>query len=333
MDAGAHGAAAWCDAVWTRVRGPGAWSAAQERAVLEPYRYLDEHPGKEIRSRLIDAFQIWLQLPHDALHRVTEVVRRLHTASLLVDDVEDNSTLRRGVPTAHTIYGVPQTINAANYVYFEVFGLLTQPGTHAMVVEELVRLHRGQGMDLYWRENLVCPTEEEYIDMVLNKTGGLFRIALQLMSASSTSPAPDLVPLVNVIGLLFQIRDDYMNLQDAHLQAHKGFCEDLTEGKFSFPVVHAMHHGGACQLLPILRQRTTNIRTKQYAVQCMEQCGSFAYTRAVLARLHAQACGEVRRLEETLQAPNVPLLHILEALRVPAAPRGAACVPTAEAIP
>lgn len=312
--------AAWCDAVLARVQGAGAWSDAQERAVLEPYRYLDEHPGKEIRTRLIDAFHTWLPLAPEALARVADVVRRLHTASLLVDDIEDSSALRRGAPTAHTIYGVPQTLNAANYVYFEVFGTLcaAAPDTHAMVVEELVRLHRGQGMDLFWRENLVCPSEEEYIDMVLNKTGGLFRIAVQLMRAwSAAAPAADVVPLVNVIGLLFQIRDDYLNLQDAPLHANKGFCEDLTEGKFSFPVVHAMRHGGARQLLPILRQRTTSVETKRCAVQCMEQCGSFAYTREVLRRLHAQAQREVRRLEGVLGIANPALVRILEGLAVP----------------
>lgn len=320
---GAHGAAddaAWCDTVLQRLSGHGAWSDAQEREVLEPYRYLDEHPGKEIRTKLIDAFCVWLPLAPDALARVTDVVRRLHTASLLVDDIEDNSALRRGAPTAHTIYGVAQTLNAANYVYFEVLGTLTEaaPEVHAMVIEELVRLHRGQGMDLYWRENLVCPTEEEYVEMVINKTGGLFRIAIQLMRAWSSAAPPDLVPLVNLIGLLFQVRDDYANLQDAPLQANKGFCEDLTEGKFSFPIVHAMRHGSERQLLPILRQRTTNVETKRFALQCLEHSGSFAYTREVLRRLHAEAQREVQRLEAQLGTPNPQLLHILAALEMDA---------------
>ena len=48
---------------------------------------------------------------------IDEVVRNLHTASLLVDDIEDNSKLRRGVPVVHSIYGIPHTLNTANYVY------------------------------------------------------------------------------------------------------------------------------------------------------------------------------------------------------------------------
>lgn len=50
----------------------------------------------------------------------------------------------------------------------------------------------------------------------------------------------DYVPLVNLIGIHFQIRDDYQNLQDSQYTNNKGFCEDITEGKFSFPIVHAI---------------------------------------------------------------------------------------------
>ena len=54
-------------------------------------------------------------------------------------------------------------------------------------LDELINLHRGQGMDLFWRDSLTCPTEEEYVEMVNNKTGGLLRLAVKLMQACSSS--------------------------------------------------------------------------------------------------------------------------------------------------
>lgn len=94
---------------------------------------------------------------------------------------------------AHKIYGIPQTINTANYVYFlayqELFVLRdTEPKTLELdrlvtgkthpsliplicqlsFIEELLNLHRGQGLDLLWRDSLTCPTEDEYIHMVNN---------------------------------------------------------------------------------------------------------------------------------------------------------------------
>jgi geranylgeranyl diphosphate synthase type 3 len=64
------------------------------------------------------AFNLWLHIPDDKLSVIEDLVEMLHNASLLIDDIQDNSKLRRGVPVAHNIYGIPLTINAANYIYF-----------------------------------------------------------------------------------------------------------------------------------------------------------------------------------------------------------------------
>ena len=105
-----------------------------------------------------------------------------------VDDVEDSSLLRRGVPVANSIFGTAQTINSANYVYFlalKELSKLKSPQAIDIYTEELLNLHRGQGMDLFWRDTLTCPNEADYLEMVSNKTGGLFRLAVKLMQAES----------------------------------------------------------------------------------------------------------------------------------------------------
>lgn len=125
-----------------------------------------------------------------------------------IDDVQDDSDLRRGVPVAHHIYGVPQTINTANYVYFLALQdilKLNIPEMVAAYTEELIHLHQGQGIELYWRDSLTCPSAEEYIDMVNNskgiyncifitfliffqiETSGLLRLAVRLMQAATNS--------------------------------------------------------------------------------------------------------------------------------------------------
>lgn len=118
---------------------------------------------------------------------LTEVLRA-ETNS--VDDVEDNSLLRRGIPVAHSIFGTAQTINSANYVYFGALQELLKLGNPRAIqiyTDELCNLHRGQGMDLFWRDTLTCPSEDDYLEMVSNKTGGLFRLAVKLMQAESRS--------------------------------------------------------------------------------------------------------------------------------------------------
>lgn len=71
--------------------------------LLEPYNYLRQIPGKDVRGHLIDAFNVWLQIPADKVAAIKKIIDALHTASLLVDDIEDGSQMRRGVPVAHKI--------------------------------------------------------------------------------------------------------------------------------------------------------------------------------------------------------------------------------------
>lgn len=160
---------------------------------------------------------MWLKIDPIPLDIINRVVGMLHNASLLIDDIQDSSPLRRGAPSAHTVFGTASTINSANYVYFQAMQLLSTlppqaiPAALQIYCEELLNLHRGQGLDLYWRDTLTLPTESAYLKMVSNKTGGLFRLAIRLMGVVSNCSF-DFSPLIEKLGLIFQIRDDYKNL-------------------------------------------------------------------------------------------------------------------------
>ena len=113
------------------------------------------------------------------------------------------------------------------------------------------------------------------------------------------SASRDYVPLVNIIGLLFQIRDDYMNLSNSEYTENKGLCEDLTEGKFSFPIIHSIRTNPTNrQLINILKQKPTDEQVKKYAVNYMESTGSFDYCRRILRDLHEKAVAMIESLDE-----------------------------------
>lgn len=95
-------------------------------------------------------------------------------------------------------------------------------------------------MEIYWRDNFTCPTEADYKLMTIRKTGGLFMLAIRLMKLFSKNNK-DFSKLTAILGLYFQIRDDYCNLSLKEYSENKSFCEDLTEGKFSFPLIHAIN--------------------------------------------------------------------------------------------
>uniref|UniRef100_V9L3L9 Geranylgeranyl pyrophosphate synthase n=1 Tax=Callorhinchus milii TaxID=7868 RepID=V9L3L9_CALMI len=286
--------------------------SASEGPLMEPYHYLLQLPGKQVRRKLSQAFNHWLNVPEDKLQVIIEVTDMLHNASLLIDDIEDNSKLRRGFPVAHSIYGIPSVINSANYVYFlglEKVLTLDHPEAVKVFTQQLLELHRGQGLDIHWRDTYICPTLEDYKAMVLQKTGGLFGLAVGLMQLFSENKN-DLKSLLNTLGLLFQIRDDYANLDSIEYSENKGFCEDLTEGKFSFPLIHAIWANPECtQVQNILRQRTENVDVKKYCVSYLEKVGSFEYTRKILNELEMQAYKNIEEL-----GGNPQLVAIIEQL-------------------
>ncbi|KAL4918464.1 isoprenoid synthase domain-containing protein [Aspergillus aurantiobrunneus] len=264
----------------------------QEKIISAPLDYLAGFPGKDFRGKLMSTFNQWYKIPEEKLAIIKNIVGLLHMASLLIDDIQDSSKLRRGFPVAHSIFGIAQTINSANYAYFwaqrELCKLSKAEAFH-IFTEELLNLHRGQGMDLYWRDSLTCPTEEEYLEMVSNKTGGLFRLAIRLIQLESQSDL-DCVPLIDLLGTIFQIRDDYQNLQSNQYAENKGLGEDITEGKFSYPIIHSIRSSpGNAQLMNILRQRPEDTTIKQYAIKIIESTGSFAYCREKLAAQANQA--------------------------------------------
>eukprot|EP00088_Acartia_fossae_P001363 TRINITY_DN10527_c0_g1_i2.p1 TRINITY_DN10527_c0_g1~~TRINITY_DN10527_c0_g1_i2.p1 ORF type:complete len:336 (-),score=61.34 TRINITY_DN10527_c0_g1_i2:720-1703(-) len=271
----------------------------QDSLLLEPYSHILSVPGKDIRGKLMAGFNQWLKIPEEKLTQIREIVQMLHNASLLIDDIEDSSLLRRGIPVAHHIYGQASTINCANYVMFiglERCHSLGHPEASRVFTEQLLELHRGQGMEIYWRDNFTCPSEEEYKQMITRKTGGLFNLAIRLMQLFSES-THDFKKLIQLLGLYFQIRDDYINLTSEDYACNKSFAEDLTEGKFSFPILHTVRNGNTDdRVIKILRQRTQDLEVKKFCIKLIEEAGSFEYTKKVMEELDNSILEEIEKI-------------------------------------
>lgn len=115
-----------------------------------------------------------------------------------------------------------------------------------------------------------------------------------------------------MLGVIFQIRDDYFNLQSDTYVKNKGFGEDLTEGKFSFPIIHSIRSNPAnIQLSSILKQRTTDPDVKLFAVQYIESTGSFEHCRRKLSELTAEARALVESMSDGVDGNTKVIDHIL----------------------
>ncbi|KAL4806051.1 terpenoid synthase [Aspergillus unguis] len=283
-------------------------SATDAQQILQqPIDYLRSVPSKNVRGTNIQAVNVWVKAPEAVLNQVEALIGHLHDSSLLLDDIQDNSDLRRGRPTAHRVFGMPQTINAATYALTLAFqksaGLIQAIPTNEFF-EELQNLHLGQAIDLLWTRTGQCPSIEEYLEMIRLKTGALFCLAGHLLYAQAPSPdtykQAGVKDLLVLLGQYFQVRDDYVNLTSAKYQDEKGFAQDLDEGKFSLPLIHVLTHSSKRGMIEnILKQRAENRclskDLKTLVLSEMDKQDSLAFTKSALYRLekdiHRQLVG------------------------------------------
>ena len=210
--------------------------------LLEPVNYYKRQKGKNIRKVLCDLFGKLLGVSETNIELINEITNDFHNASLVIDDIEDNGTLRRNEPCAHLKYGTPLSINAGYYSIFKSLTQITQnfrQETTNKIIEYLQYLHEGQGMDIYYTQNKVIPTLEEYEKMMVYKTGYAFIMNLELLMDKSTNVIfrknyEKVKDILILFSLFFQIRDDYINLTDINYWNSKGFCQDFDEEKISY---------------------------------------------------------------------------------------------------
>ncbi|KAG8162573.1 hypothetical protein KVR01_008338 [Diaporthe batatas] len=287
----------------------GALPKLGNEIVLEPYRYVSALPSKGVRDMVIDGIDIWLSVRPQSTAIIRSVVKTIHNSSIMLDDLQDGSQLRRGSPATHVVFGEAQTINSATFQYVEAIAelrKLTNPGCLDIFIDEMHSLFVGQAYDLHWTNEVLCPSVAEYMQMV----------------DGSRSPALAVVDrLCRLLGRYFQIRDDYQNLVSAEYTAQKGFCEDLDEGKFSLPIIHALAHTDKpLQLRGVMRERsrkgTCTTAQKQLVLALMSEAGSLQYVLHVLEALHAELEAEVERLEGVFGKTNHQIRAMLMLLRM-----------------
>ncbi|KAL8757297.1 MAG: hypothetical protein Q9199_002323 [Rusavskia elegans] len=228
-----------------------------DSVIQGPSNYIQSLPSKGVRRILIESLNKWLEIPKASQETITLIVALLHNASLMLDDCEDAlSELRRGSPASHIIFGQAQTINTGTFLFVRA-------------VQEVARLPNARSTAVLTEQLATLFVEDEYLEMVDKKTGGLF--ALLVMSESKSAAHYDLDTLVMMLGRYFQIRDDCINLTSQDYREQKGFCEDLEEGKISY----------------CLRQ------TKEHILELLEEAGAMEATRGKLRELEK---GVMRRL-------------------------------------
>ncbi|MEY3182414.1 MAG: octaprenyl diphosphate synthase [Pseudomonadota bacterium] len=176
------------------------------------------------------------------------VIEYIHTATLLHDDVVDNSALRRGKPTAHTRFGNEAAILVGDFLYSRAFQLMTH--TKQLRVMDCFAnttncLAEGEAQQLLNRHNPEL-SQANYLKIIQSKTAKLFETAAQLGAILAEMPEAVEAGLANYglqVGLAFQIVDDILDYQSDDKTLGKNPLQDLKEGKVTLPLLYLYEQG------------------------------------------------------------------------------------------
>ena len=235
--------------VWAEKIFPGVGEKVQAESIqllFEPLKDILFRGGKRWRPLLMTLVCETLG-GKDAAIPLSPLVEFTHNASLIHDDIEDESDERRGKPAVHKIYGVDTAINSGSFFYFLSLCCIESAANKEHVfklwAECLRRLHLGQSMDISWHRNIsYVPGFEEYYLMCGMKTGSLARLAAELgsfVAGASPETARQLGEAAEKFGIGFQILDDVKNLTTGIPGKKRG--DDVVEGKKSLPVLLYLH--------------------------------------------------------------------------------------------
>ena len=218
---------------------------------------------------------------------LTPLVELCHNASLIHDDIEDNSDERRGKPAVHHIYGVDTAINSGTFLYF-LASICIESWTgdkseiYRLWAEYMRKLHLGQAMDINWHRNFaIIPSVEEYYTMCGLKTGCLARFAAAIGiyaagTVSKTQGTEKLEDAAEKLGVGFQILDDVKNLKTGVPGKKRG--DDIVEGKKSLPILLFLHQNPEKQefvynCFTAAREKGVNAPEVEELIQALTQAG------------------------------------------------------------
>ena len=255
--------------------------------VTQVAEYIVNSGGKRLRPTL-------LVLSADACgyrgqdhYTMAAVVELIHTATLLHDDVVDESSLRRGRPTANAAFGNASSVLVGDFLYSRAFQMMValdrmrvlevlSDATNVIAEGEVLQLLNCRNPDV---------DETRYLDVVRRKTAKLFEAAMRLgaiLAGADRALEDRLGAYGTYLGTAFQLIDDVLDYSGDASVIGKNLGDDLAEGKATLPLIHAMTQGSESERAIVRRAITEGGLSDFAAIQAtIESTGALEYSRGV----------------------------------------------------
>lgn len=295
---------------------------ACNEGITKPIYELLDRGGKRWRPTL---FLLIIEALGGDLKKLQDfciVPELIHNGTLIVDDVEDSSELRRGKLAIHKIFGVDIAINAGNALYFMPLVVFFKNKNrideklllraYEIYVEEMINVSFGQAIDIVWHRGIKKDEEikeEEYLTMCALKTGTLARMSARLaatLCGASKDVVEKLGRFAESLGIAFQIQDDILDVTSPE-SIGKEYGNDIKEGKRTLMVIYTLRRANEKdrrRLIEILNKHTDDIKERKEAISILEKYGAIEYARKVARKIIENAWKDVDKILPESEAKN-----------------------------
>lgn len=240
-------------------------------------------------------------------HELAAVIEFIHTATLLHDDVVDESALRRGQATANSLFGNAASVLVGDFVYSRAFQMMVEAGdmrilevlaeaTNIIAEGEVLQLMNCHNPDI---------EEEGYLQVIRCKTAKLFEAATRigaLLGGASSAAEAAMARYGAHLGTAFQLIDDVLDYSGDHTVIGKNVGDDLAEGKPTLPLIHAMRTGAPAQVAAVRRAiEAGGLEELQAVLEAIRETGALDYARDRAGTEARLARDELSALPDTSQ--------------------------------
>jgi octaprenyl-diphosphate synthase len=276
--------------------------------------YIISNGGKRLRPMLLLLASKALGEVNDHHLILAAVIEFIHTATLLHDDVVDESALRRGQESANAVWGNAASVLVGDYLYSSAFEMMVR--TDRMRVMDILSktttaIAEGEVLQLLNCNNPET-SEQKYLEVIARKTAILFSTATRLAAVvSDAEPAIQdaLAVYGQQLGVAFQLIDDALDYKASTEELGKNLGDDLAEGKPTLPLIYAIQHGTPEQaqiVIDAIRQGSREAFNEVYAV--VQATNAIEYTELCADRAAAQAIEALQCLPDSEYKTALELL-------------------------
>jgi octaprenyl-diphosphate synthase len=267
--------------------------------------YIVNSGGKRLRPMLVLMSAQAFGYQGNQHHNLAAVVEFIHTATLLHDDVVDESDLRRGRETANALFGNAASVLVGDFLYSRAFQMMVETGEMRVMdvlAEATNVIAEGEVLQL-----LNCHDADvdvaNYMRVIHCKTAKLFEAAMRLGAILGKASAAEEEAAAKYgmhLGTAFQLIDDVLDYSADEAQTGKHLGDDLAEGKPTLPLIHAMQHGTPEQAAVVRAAIEQGDVGRLPEVQAIiEATGALEFTRQQAMREVEAGCAAISALADT----------------------------------